>query len=135
MEKENKNNTVLNIYKEWEKEHTPPRRPTERERERVNTELLATLPALERMFVLNLIGRKTKRTPFESKLYCICGEHFYEREPHKPQSYTQYRRGVLCPHCFKGNYNEQPPQKKKERRTTSTEPTRDELIRRYFTLK
>ena len=131
MQKEN--NTILNIYKKWKKEQTPPRRPTERELERVDTELLNTLPIEERMWTLNFTGRKTKRTPFQKTYYCKCGERFYDQYSYNPRSYNDIRE-ILCPHCFKSNYSEHPPQRR-ERRTVSTQRTRDELIRQYFTLK
>jgi len=105
----------------------------EREMLHLNEELATHLPIEDRMYILNLVGRKTKTTPFVRTYYCRCGQKFYDRDDYSPRDYRVYRREVICPHCYRCNFNEtrSTPQRQ-ERRQANTSYTMKDFIRQMF---
>ena len=100
-------------------------RPPQRETLHINEELAAQLPNIDRMFILNDIGRKTKRTPFDKTYYCTnCKNTFHDNDN------KSYRSTVNCPHCYKTSFTEHPPER--QERSTTRDYTLDDFIKEMF---
>ena len=128
MEKIEQVTTAIDrAYKKYKKEQR--RHPPTREILHLNEELATQLPIEDRMYILNLIGRKTKITPFVKTYYCQCGHKFYDRNDYDPRSYREYRREVICPYCYRCNFNEHKQERRQTRKVIHT--TRD-LIRQML---
>ena len=128
MEKIEQTQTAVDrAYKKYKKEQR--QHPPTREILHLDEELARHLPTEDRMFILNLIGRKTKLTPFDKTYYCRCGHKFHERDSHNPRSYKDYRREILCPYCYRCDFTEHKQERRPTRKVTHT--TRD-LIRQML---